>query len=111
MRGRTSTSLPAGGRVLNVAALGGTREQAGERAYQAVDCLSWPGMVVRRDIALKVRRRARLGSLQAWEPPGGTGRTLGAARWRTLVAIALLVSVRHVDSTSRSTWPRSATPT
>ena len=43
--------VTAGGRVLNVTALGRTREQARERAYQAVDCLSWPGMVVRRDIA------------------------------------------------------------
>jgi phosphoribosylamine--glycine ligase len=43
--------VTAGGRVLNVTAVGSTRGAARERAYRAVGCLSWPGMVVRGDIA------------------------------------------------------------
>jgi phosphoribosylamine---glycine ligase len=41
----------AGGRVLNVTALGGTIETARARAYEAVGQISWPGMQYRRDIA------------------------------------------------------------
>ncbi len=41
----------AGGRVLNVCALGATLGQARERAYAAVDRIDWPGGFHRRDIA------------------------------------------------------------
>ncbi len=47
--------VTSGGRVLNVTALGATRGAARQRAYQAVGCLAWPGMVVRSDIALADR--------------------------------------------------------
>ncbi|MDQ1566191.1 MAG: phosphoribosylamine---glycine ligase [Actinomycetota bacterium] len=41
----------AGGRVLNVTALGATLAEARARAYAAAACISWPGMQYRRDIA------------------------------------------------------------
>ena len=44
----------AGGRVLNVTAMGTTIGEARERAYRAVRCISWPGMHYRDDIALRV---------------------------------------------------------
>jgi phosphoribosylamine--glycine ligase len=40
----------AGGRVLNVCALGATLAEARERAYAAVDAIDWPGGFHRRDI-------------------------------------------------------------
>ncbi len=43
--------LTGGGRVLNVTALGSSLAEARERAYRAVDRISWPGMQFRRDIA------------------------------------------------------------
>ncbi len=46
--GRLVTS---GGRVLDVTALGPDIATARQRAYQAVACLSWPGLHVRTDIA------------------------------------------------------------
>ena len=46
--GRLTT---AGGRVLNVTALGADLAQARDRAYAAVADISWPGMHYRRDIA------------------------------------------------------------
>jgi phosphoribosylamine---glycine ligase len=44
----------AGGRVLNVTAMGATIGEARERAYRAVRCISWPGMHYRDDIAARV---------------------------------------------------------
>src|SRR5205807_1245596 len=41
----------AGGRVLNVTALGATLAEARRRAYDAVDRISWPGRQYRHDIA------------------------------------------------------------
>jgi phosphoribosylamine--glycine ligase len=41
----------AGGRVLNVTAVGPTVGRARDRAYEAVGRISWPGMVYRHDIA------------------------------------------------------------
>jgi phosphoribosylamine--glycine ligase len=41
----------AGGRVLNVTALGATLAEARRRAYDAVARISWPGLQYRRDIA------------------------------------------------------------
>jgi phosphoribosylamine--glycine ligase len=41
----------AGGRVLNVTALGATLAEARARAYEAAGRISWPGMQYRRDIA------------------------------------------------------------
>ena len=43
--------VTAGGRVLDVTAVGSTLEQARERAYEAVAKISWPGMKYRSDIA------------------------------------------------------------
>jgi len=40
-----------GGRVLDVTAVGETVAEARERAYAAVELISWPGMRYRRDIA------------------------------------------------------------
>ena len=46
--------VTAGGRVLDVTALGPDIAAARRQAYQAVACLSWPGMHVRSDIAAHV---------------------------------------------------------
>jgi phosphoribosylamine--glycine ligase len=43
--------VTSGGRVLDVTALGPDLATARQRAYQAVACLSWPGLHVRTDIA------------------------------------------------------------
>lgn len=40
-----------GGRVLNVVGVGETIEMARDRAYEAAEKISWPGMEFRRDIA------------------------------------------------------------
>jgi phosphoribosylamine--glycine ligase len=48
--------LTAGGRVLNVTALGDSFEQARERAYAAVDKISWDGMFFRSDIGARAAR-------------------------------------------------------
>jgi phosphoribosylamine--glycine ligase len=42
--------VAAGGRVLNVCALGDTVRQARDRAYGAIDQIDWPGGFCRRDI-------------------------------------------------------------
>ena len=44
----------AGGRVLNVTALGAGVAEARARAYEAVGRISWPGMQYRRDIGAAV---------------------------------------------------------
>ncbi len=44
------TLRAAGGRVLNVCALGATLQEAAVRAYAAVDRIDWPGGFHRRDI-------------------------------------------------------------
>ena len=46
----------AGGRVLNVAALGATLGEARERAYAAVDVIDWPQGFCRRDIGWRALR-------------------------------------------------------
>jgi phosphoribosylamine--glycine ligase len=43
--------VTAGGRVLNVTALGGALDDARRRAYEAITHVSWPGMQYRSDIA------------------------------------------------------------
>jgi phosphoribosylamine--glycine ligase len=48
--------VTAGGRVLNVTALGQTIADARRRAYAAVDRISWPGMQFRHDIAEEASR-------------------------------------------------------
>jgi phosphoribosylamine--glycine ligase len=58
-RGRTTT---AGGRVLNVTALGSDLLEARTEAYEAVRLISWPGMQYRQDIA---ERAAGLAAGQA----------------------------------------------
>jgi phosphoribosylamine--glycine ligase len=42
--------VTAGGRVLNVVGRGADLAEARRRAYAGVDRVSWPGLVVRRDI-------------------------------------------------------------
>ena len=42
-----------GGRVLNVTALGADVREARQRAYEAVDMITWPGIYCRRDIGAK----------------------------------------------------------
>ncbi|TVQ54910.1 MAG: phosphoribosylamine--glycine ligase [Rhodobacteraceae bacterium] len=42
--------VSAGGRVLNVSAVGGSVAEAQARAYRAVDTIRWPGGFCRRDI-------------------------------------------------------------
>ena len=49
--GRPGAVRTAGGRVLNVTALGATLAEARARAYEAAGRISWPGMQYRRDIA------------------------------------------------------------
>jgi phosphoribosylamine--glycine ligase len=48
--GRPGAVRTAGGRVLNVTALGATLTDARARAYEAVGRISWPGMQYRRDV-------------------------------------------------------------
>jgi phosphoribosylamine---glycine ligase len=49
--GRPGEVRTAGGRVLNVTALGPTLADARSRVYEAAGRISWPGMQYRRDIA------------------------------------------------------------
>jgi phosphoribosylamine--glycine ligase len=51
--------LAAGGRVLNVTALGGSVAEAQGRAYAAVDAIDWPGGFCRRDIGWREVARER----------------------------------------------------
>jgi phosphoribosylamine--glycine ligase len=53
---REGTLLSAGGRVLNVTALGDTVSAARERVYRAIELIDFPGMQYRRDIALRAAR-------------------------------------------------------
>ncbi|HEX2273756.1 MAG TPA: phosphoribosylamine--glycine ligase [Acidimicrobiales bacterium] len=50
-RGPDGRLRTAGGRVLAVTAVGRSLADSRERAYRAIDHLSWPGMQYRRDIA------------------------------------------------------------
>jgi phosphoribosylamine---glycine ligase len=51
--------LAAGGRVLNVTALGGSVAEAQGRAYAAVNAINWPGGFCRRDIGWREVARER----------------------------------------------------
>ena len=51
--------VSAGGRVLDVTALGRTVEEAQARAYAAVDKIDWPGGFCRRDIGRWAVERER----------------------------------------------------
>ena len=55
----TSSKTAAGGRVLNVTAIGPTSTEARERAYEAIERIDFPGAQFRRDIALKAVHVAR----------------------------------------------------
>lgn len=48
--------VTAGGRVLNVTALGDSFRQARDRAYQAVDCISFQGKQYRSDIGARAEQ-------------------------------------------------------
>jgi phosphoribosylamine--glycine ligase len=50
---RDGTLLSAGGRVLNVTALGATLAEARKRAYRGIGHIDFPGMQCRSDIALR----------------------------------------------------------
>ena len=50
---REGKTVSAGGRVLNVTGLGSSVAEARERAYRAVELISFPGALYRRDVALK----------------------------------------------------------
>ncbi|MHB9004862.1 MAG: phosphoribosylamine--glycine ligase, partial [Coriobacteriia bacterium] len=52
-RDEDGTLLTAGGRVLNVTALGASFAQARDRAYAAVEMISWDGMFYRSDIGAR----------------------------------------------------------
>jgi phosphoribosylamine--glycine ligase len=43
--------VTSGGRVLDVTATAPTLREARDRAYEALGCISWPGMHYRTDIA------------------------------------------------------------
>jgi phosphoribosylamine--glycine ligase len=49
--------LAAGGRVLNVTALGASVAEAQAKAYTAVDAIDWPGGFCRRDIGWREAAR------------------------------------------------------
>ena len=49
--------VTAGGRVLNVVALGSTLRQARDKAYEGAACIHWRGMQYRRDIAARGLKR------------------------------------------------------
>jgi phosphoribosylamine--glycine ligase len=48
--------IAAGGRVLNVTAVGATLSEAAARAYQAAALIDWPGGFYRRDIGWRALR-------------------------------------------------------
>jgi phosphoribosylamine---glycine ligase len=58
-RNATGQVVTAGGRVLNVTALGADAASAREAAYAAADMIHFDGRQMRRDIALKVAEAAR----------------------------------------------------
>ena len=59
VRNATGQVATAGGRVLNVTALGADAASAREAAYAAADMIHFDGRQMRRDIALKVAQAAR----------------------------------------------------
>ena len=52
-----SRVVTSGGRVLTVTAIGADVDEAAERAYRAVDRISFEGMQHRRDIGWRARSR------------------------------------------------------
>jgi phosphoribosylamine--glycine ligase len=54
---RDGSLVTAGGRVLNVTALGPTPADARERAYAAADTIDFDGKQLRRDIAARAVER------------------------------------------------------
>ena len=58
-RNATGQIVTAGGRVLNVTALGADAASAREAAYAAADMIHFDGRQMRRDIALKVAQATR----------------------------------------------------
>jgi phosphoribosylamine---glycine ligase len=57
---RDGDTVTAGGRVLNVTALGGTPGEARDRAYAAADRIEFDGRQMRRDIALRAVDRVEV---------------------------------------------------
>ena len=60
--------MTAGGRVLNVTALGESPDAARESAYAAARMISFPGMQMRGDIAEGIEREPRADerSIESW---------------------------------------------
>jgi len=54
---RDGEIVTAGGRVLNVTALGATPAEAGDRAYDAASRIEFAGMQMRSDIAARAVER------------------------------------------------------
>ncbi len=54
---KQNRTVTAGGRVLGITAIGNDLQTAITRAYAAVDCISWPGAYVRRDIGHRALAR------------------------------------------------------
>jgi phosphoribosylamine--glycine ligase len=69
--GRPGAVQTAGGRVLDVTALGATLAEARSRAYEAAGRISWPGMQYRRDIAGAASAGSRSAGGGAETPPSG----------------------------------------
>jgi phosphoribosylamine--glycine ligase len=72
---RDGRTVTAGGRVLNVTALGADPDAARESAYAAARMISFPGMQMRSDIALGIAEepRAEEGTVGSWlRERGGT---------------------------------------
>lgn len=64
-RAEDGSVLTAGGRVLNVTALGSSFAEARDRAYAAVAKISWDGMFYRSDIGARAQR-----GRDAWDTRG-----------------------------------------
>ncbi len=60
VRDENDRLIAAGGRVLNVTALGATVAEAKEKAYEAVDLINWPQGFCRRDIGWRAIGEATL---------------------------------------------------
>lgn len=56
-RKQNGAFITAGGRVLNVVALGETLREARDKAYEGAACIHWRGMQYRRDIAARGLKR------------------------------------------------------
>ena len=92
--------VTAGGRVLGVTALGDTIEAAIERAYEAVEKVSWEGVHYRKDIGMKALGHVRspeVGVLMGSESDRGVMSETCKVLERFGVAYELKVASAHRD--------------